>query len=191
MTPRDLIVVTGPPGAGKTTVARLVADALSPSVHLHADDFWDSIRNGRIEPYLPESKQQNEVVMQIVAQAATGYACAGYHVIVDGIVGPWFIDVFRTLAADEVPLHYIVLRPDESVAVDRAMSRSSPALTDDGPVRKMYAEFSALGTFEAFVLDTSRQTAEETSRLAIDRVAAGSHRITPRMVQPMPPGAIG
>jgi cytidylate kinase len=173
-----MIVVTGPPGAGKTTAARLVADALSPSVHLHADDFWDYIRSGRIAPHLPESKVQNELVMQVVAQAVIGYARGGYHVIVDGIVGPWFIEVFRELAGEnELALHYFVLRPEESIAVDRAMSRESPALTDEGPVRKMYAEFSGLGTFEAFVLDSTRQTAAETAKRVIDNVAAGSHRL--------------
>jgi chloramphenicol 3-O-phosphotransferase len=175
----SLIVVTGPPGAGKTTVARLIADVLSPSVHLHSDDFWNYIRNGRIAPYLPESTKQNELVMHIVAQAASSYARAGYHVIVDGIVGPWFIGVFRKLTAEgDLSLHYIVLRPDESIAVDRALGRGSPALTDDGPVRKMYAEFSGLETFEAFVLDSSRQTPDETARLVSEHVAVGSHRLT-------------
>lgn len=174
----DVIVVTGSPGAGKTTTARLVADALSPSVHLHADDFWDYIRSGGIPPHLPESKQQNELVMQVLAQAAIGYARGGYHVVVDGIVGPWFIGVFRTLAAEsDLAMHYFVLRPEASIALDRAVSRPLPALTDDEPVRKMYAEFSGLGSFEAFVLDNSRQTAEETARIVTERVAAGSHRL--------------
>jgi tRNA uridine 5-carbamoylmethylation protein Kti12 len=174
----QVIVVTGPPGAGKTTAARLIADALSPSVHLHADDFWDYIRSGRIPPHLPESKQQNELVMQIVAETAIRYAGGGYRVVVDGIVGPWFIGVFRTLAAEsDSSLHYFVVRPDASIARDRAMSRPFPVLTDDEPVRKMHAEFSGLGSFEAYVLDNSRQTAEETARLVIERVAAGSHQL--------------
>jgi adenylate kinase family enzyme len=36
-----VIVLTGPPGAGKSTVARLLADALPFSVHLHSDDLTD------------------------------------------------------------------------------------------------------------------------------------------------------
>lgn len=43
----SILVLTGPPGIGKTTVARLVADALPRSVHLEADAFWRFIRSDR------------------------------------------------------------------------------------------------------------------------------------------------
>ena len=174
----DVIVVTGPPGAGKTTAARLVADALSPSVHLHGDDFWDYIRSGRVPPHLPESKAQNELVMRVLAETATGYANGGYHVVVDGIIGPWFIGVLRTVTAErDLVLHYFVVRPDADIALERARTRVTPFLTDEEPVRKMYVEFSSLGTFESFVLDNGDQAPEETARLILERIASGSHRL--------------
>jgi len=43
----QLVVVDGPPGAGKSAVARIVATAAPrPTVHLHTDSFYAWIRSG-------------------------------------------------------------------------------------------------------------------------------------------------
>lgn len=60
-----LIVVTGPPGAGKTTVAGLLADVFDPSVHLRGDEFWRFIQTGYIAPWRADSHAQNAVVIEL------------------------------------------------------------------------------------------------------------------------------
>ena len=42
----SILLVAGPPGAGKSTVAALVADRFERSVHLHTDDFYAWIAAG-------------------------------------------------------------------------------------------------------------------------------------------------
>jgi predicted kinase len=169
-----LIVLTGPPGAGKTTVAALLAQRYIPSVHLYADDFWRFICSGAIPPYLPQAHQQNGVVITALARAAAAYITGGYHVIVDGVIGPWFIERFYVeadLAREQI--HYLVLRPDEATTVHRAVHRGPDALTATEPVRAMYAQFADLGRYESYVIDSSAldpaATAEFIQRAVTER----------------------
>ena len=87
-----IIVITGSPGTGKTTTASIVAKEsdMDKSVHMHTDDFFHYLSKGAIPPHLPESNEQNLVVIEAFLEAAKRYARGGYDVIVDGIVGPWF-----------------------------------------------------------------------------------------------------
>jgi adenylate kinase family enzyme len=173
-------ILTGPPGAGKSTVAALLADRLTPSVHLHGDDFWRCIKQGWIPPYLPEAHQQNQVVLRVLVGAAFGYADGGYKVIHDGIVGPWFIDLFRAAAEEHaVPLDYVVLRPDQQTTLARATGRTGDALTDPEPVRSMYGQFSSLGRYEAQVLDSTGLTAGATADSVLQGLAEGVYRLGP------------
>jgi hypothetical protein len=175
-----VIVLTGPPGAGKTVTAQLIADRMTPSVHLHADDFWHIIRRGAIPPNLPEAHQQNEIVTQIVAEVAFAYAAGGYNVACDGIVGPWFLDRFRHASqASGITLHYVVLRPTEATALQRAATRSTQSITPPHTVRLLHDRFSHLADLETHVLDTTHMTAEDAAERVLAGIASGRFRLSP------------
>jgi hypothetical protein len=120
---------------------------------------------------LPEADGQNQTVIDVVAAAASGYARGGYQVVVDGVIGPWFLDgLLATLQTAGVGVHYIVLRPTEALAVDRATERGAGALTDLEPIQHMYREFSSLGRYEGCVIDSSSQSPEQTADAVMNAV---------------------
>lgn len=177
MTVGQVAVVTGPPGAGKTTVASLLADTPTPSVHLHTDDFWTWIRPGAIPPHSPQAHQQNTVVMGVIVEAAFGFARGGYHVVVDGIIGPRFVDQFIQAArAYDVGLRYIVLRPTEEITLQRAADRTHQAITDPRIVEAMYDQFRDLGPFESHVIDSTGLSASVTAAL-VRRAISAPHTV--------------
>ena len=170
----QIVILSGPPGAGKSTVAPLLADQLDSSVVLPMDEFFHFIRRGHIAAFLPNAAQQNEVVSGVLAAAAVSFASGGYTVILDGIVGPWFLPIYLEAArSNGVDVHYIVLRPSSGVAAARAVSRRSHQLTDPEPVAGLYTALSELGTYESHVIDSSLWDPLETANRVLEGVLAG------------------
>jgi predicted ABC-type ATPase len=137
-----LLVITGPPGAGKSTVALVMANAAEPSVLVEGDVFFGFLMRGAIEPWLPESNEQNEVVTRAAASAAGRFAAGGFRVIYDGVVGPWFLPTFAA-ATGLCGLEYVVLLPPVEICVARVQARRCHGFSDEAATRKMHAEFTA------------------------------------------------
>ena len=136
-----LLVVTGPPGAGKSTLAAALADRFPESALVEVDAFFGFLRSGAIEPWLPASRAQNETVIQAAGSAAGRYARGGLATVVEGVVGPWFLPVFARAAAVE-HLDYLVLLPSAATCSARVSSRVGHAFDDEDVTRAMHDQFS-------------------------------------------------
>jgi predicted kinase len=165
-----ILILTGAPGSGKTTVAGLLAAKCERAVHLESDQFFHFIQSGYVAPWKPESHEQNTTVMRIVARAAAGYVDAGYFTVIDGIVIPgWFLEPLRdSLAAAGHQVAYAVLRAPLAVCVERARARASGQLVDAAVIERLWRQFANLGPFETHVVKTGAQAAETTA----DAIAA-------------------
>ena len=175
------LIITGPPGAGKSTVATLVAGRSPRSVCLEADWFWTAIAAGRIDPWLPEADEQNRTMLRSAAAAAAAMDEGGYDTVLEGIVGPWMLDVVRPVLG---PLDYVVLRPDLDTCLSRATHRSAaprvaghPPLTDTGPIRHMWEEFSDLSELESHAIDTAGLSEAQSADAVLAARRSGELRL--------------
>ena len=137
----NLLVLTGPPGAGKSTVARILADRYEPSVLVDGDAFFGFLARGAIEPWLPASHDQNTTVTRGAAAATGVFATGGYVTVYDGMVGPWFIDTFAQ-GTGLPALDYAILLPARDACVERGATRRDHGFRDEPATRKMYDEFA-------------------------------------------------
>lgn len=174
---RPALILTGPPGTGKTTTASILAARAPAAVHVETDTFFHFIRSGYIEPWKPESQAQNRVAMGIAGEAAAAYADAGYFTVVEGIVLPrWFLTPLRdALRRAGFRAVYVVLRAPLPTCRDRVERRDGAI--DAEAVTKIWKEFEDLGEFEPHVLDVSEHSPEEAANAVEQVLAAGSHLV--------------
>jgi len=181
--PAPLLLLTGSPGCGKTTVAPLVADRHERSVCLDLDWFFAKLRSGAISPWRDEAQAQNRVVLHAAAQAVAAFAAGGYVTVAEGILYPFMLDLFAAACArDAVTLHYAVLRAPIAVVQQRVQDRRiepehAGALADAAVVEDLWTQFERLGVEERHLVDAGRRgpaaVAEEIDR----RLRAGEFRL--------------
>ena len=84
----ELVIVTGPPGAGKSTVAPLVADGFASSVLIPGDWFFGLWRRGAIDPWLSEAQGQTRSAWAAAAATAGAFSRGDCVVVYEGMIRP-------------------------------------------------------------------------------------------------------
>jgi hypothetical protein len=169
----ELIVVAGPPGAGKSTVAGILADGFERSALVVGDGFFAFVRQGYINPWLDDAHQQNDVVITAAAAATGRLVTGGYQVVYDGVIGPWFAPAF--LAATGLDqLHYAVLLPSLDCCLARVRSRTGHGFSDLPAAEQVHRQFAAAGISERHLFtDDSDDPATTAARIRA-RLSEGS-----------------
>ena len=170
-----IIIITGAPGTGKSTASAIVAKEsnMERSVHMYTDDFYHYLSKGAIAPHLPEAHEQNRIVIEAFLEAAKRYARGGYDVIVDGIVGPWFLKPWLRIVQEGYEVHYIILRASKEETRKRAVGRAKlDRDANTALVEAMWAQFCNLGTYEANVIDTTTLPITDTVSAIKEKIAS-------------------
>ena len=164
-----------------------MAERFDRAVCLESDWFWTTIVKGFVAPWRPEADAQNRAVLRAVAESTAALATSGYAVVVDGIVGPWYLGIVtESLARHGVEIHYVVLRPDLATTLERVTARAgreqrdghlAAAFVDEEPATDMWAQFSDLGELEHHVVDNTRLDAPATAALVWSRYLDGTDRL--------------
>ena len=174
----ELIIVTGPPGAGKSTVSGLVADSFDSSVLIPSDWFFSLWHRGAIDPWLPQALPQTTVAADAAAAATGAFARADCQVVYDGFIPP-----------GDLPgsvLHYAVILPPVTTCTDRVTSRAGRRFTSVDATRAMHRDF-VQATLDARYLITDAEAApKDVARQILDRLAAGSLRWRAPGSSPLP-----
>lgn len=154
-------------------MARILASRFEPSALVEGDAFFGFLARGAVPPWLPESNEQNDVVIRAAAAAAGRYVAGGYTTVYDGVVGPWFLPTF-TAAAGLGRLDYVVLLPAVERCVERVGARRRHGFTDEDATRRMHDDFAHADIDQRYLMLDPPDRPEEVADVVVAALAKGA-----------------
>jgi len=169
----DVLILTGPPGSGKSSVAQALAERYDRVAHVRVDELDEFITpTGHVQPWgKPEARRhQRRLDIRNACSLAANFLAERFAVIVDDTLtsaeeASWYQDGLR---AAGVPVHFIRLLPRLDVCLSRNAGRDSEERMHPSHLETAYQQVAALEVEGAPTIDNSGLSAEATA----DRVQA-------------------
>jgi chloramphenicol 3-O-phosphotransferase len=163
-TPSSIILLTGSPGAGKTTIAEALSQTFARSAHVPVDFFRKMIKAGYASPqqWNQEVERQYRLARKNAALTAKNLAREGFTVIVDDIVRQKWVEEWKD-DLQGCSLHFVLLLPSPEVAKQRNRTREVWTV-DEAVITSLHELLAAENTKDHgwFVIDTSHLTVQQT-----------------------------
>ena len=157
-------IVVGPPAAGKSTAARLLASGAARGTHVPVDDLREMVVSGLVLPgpsWTPTLAEQVTAAREVALRALASYSQRGYTVVIDDFVDPLGLREYDdVVGAGEVTA--VVLRPDLEVAIARARQRETTAEGAAYIVEGVRTVFSLLDEALPRLVDVGWQVLDNT-----------------------------
>jgi len=165
----QIIILTGPPGAGKSTIGKILASKIEKSAIVSSDDLRDMVKNGRAEVCGEGWEEQLLLGEKNAVCLAKNFYKNGFNVILDDVLlNNKFKFYYENLKSRNLKI--FLLLPNKDVLAKRDLERGQCAMKERAIL--LHDKFSEFIKKEKrfIIIDSSKHTKEETAEEILKRL---------------------
>ena len=176
----QVILVTGPDGAGRSAVGEAICERFDRMLHVEVEGLRRSVKAGYRRPWQPDDPQAAEQRLLAVRNAsaiARESVAMRYAVVIDDVIfaedARNYRDALRSIGCN---VHFVLLLPELETALagDRGRSPDISAPDRERPLHEDFERESAAGLLPGAVVDSTHdENAALTADRVLDAVASG------------------
>jgi predicted kinase len=176
------VIVSGMPGAGKTTVTSLAGALLPRAARVGGDDVNQMVRNGFVwfmgNP-AHEALRQDELCNRNMCSLANNFVDFGFTVLMDTVVADRAeLDFFLAMLSPR-PVRLVILAPGIDACRERNRNRDPEAQFDFDGYDRLDADMRREFADCAWWFDTAELTLEQTASQFVTEAAARAVPLRP------------
>lgn len=174
-----IILLTGAPGAGKSTIGRRIAENFPKSLHIKVDNLRQTVIGGAIAlgDWTDEVARQFQLARTTASDMAKLYAVNGYVAVVDDVCIPEFFadqyhHLFNSAIALDITVHKILLMPQRDVLNERIRQRGGnyAEFFVERATPWIYGYLEPMVKDDWIVIDSSQLTIDQTVAEVIQQI---------------------
>ncbi len=176
-----IYIVTGPPGAGKTTICDELAKRFDRGFHLHCDDIYNMVKGGYKPPWDDVDDQLKNLKFAASSKLIETYLKAGFHVAVDYVFSLSQLQSFVSNLSN--PIVLAVLLPSLKTNIERDKNRKW--VVGKERVSNYHEEFAQLKILSPYTIDTTSIKPNEVVDKILEMSPVDRFLVTPDWTQSM------
>jgi len=179
-----VFIVTGPAGAGKSTVARELCRRFPRAAHIDVDQLRRLVISGYASPVPGNGEPgaaaaQTDLATANATDLARNFSAAGFVTVIDEVLSTQSdLDNYLVRLRPETDIRFITLMPASDALAARDAGRAEGERMGDRSAA-LHRIFAANGETRGLRLDTSSLSVEETVDVVLERL--GQAQIGGRM----------